>query len=84
MPHWKYNIDLKGIWNDDTISFLTRRDRIVKAIRDSLWYVDHNAGLLGPLLDRLSKTRTPDGFDKVWGAVYDYADATRCWIATVV
>lgn len=83
MAHWKYNIDLKGIWNDDTLSSLTRRTRIVKALRDTLWYGDHKADL-EPLLDCLAKTRTQNGFNKVWDAVYDYADATRCWISTLV
>lgn len=78
---WKYYVNIGDVWNDDTISFLVRRTRIVKTLRDTPWYMDHKADL-ELLLDRLAKTRTPNGFDKVWSAIYDCSDATRCWIAT--
>jgi hypothetical protein len=85
MPQWIYNIDLKGVFHNEELTFEERRDAIVRILRKSRWVkrkdgaVDH----LPALIDELADTTNVDEFDSVWGAVYNEADTDRAWIATI-
>ena len=80
MPRpWKHHIDVHDIWQDDTIEFKERRDKIVERIEaSSAW--DKDDETIVDLLDELAYTDHEGEFDCVWDAIYDWADDNRVWI----
>ena len=81
MPTWKYKLQLADVWRNDDLTFIERRDEVVRRIKDSQFW-DEDDTELYDIVDELADTDTPDYFDQVWDAFYDWADAERVWVAT--
>lgn len=88
MKKWKAKLDLSGIFYDESMTFIERRDAIVARIRAAGWFkravADGSAQYdyeVGGIVDELADTETADDFDIVWDGFYDWADADhRLWI----
>ena len=50
-------------------------------LRRTEWVTD-DPDELTSLVEELADTVDPDGFDAVWGNIYDLADYDRVWIKT--
>jgi len=80
MPKWSKTIDLKQVFHNDEMTFVERRDAIVRIIRASGW-PDANFDV-ADLLFALARTENVKAFDEVWQWIYDEADTERVWLAT--
>lgn len=82
MPHWNLTVKLKPFWASAD-PFEEKRDRIVKAFRDSGWPgITSQPGHLESLLDELAEVPDVSAFDAMLGDLYDLADVDRVWIET--
>lgn len=80
---WKRTLNLAAVFHNEELTFGQRRDRITARLRASAWYKSKEVGdelrvLVADLDDALDEAQ----FDRVWGAIYDEADADRVWIKT--
>lgn len=84
MPTWKFKVDLSDVFHNDDLTFIDRRDAIVKRLRRGPWNTEKEDfyGDFDALLDELSETERIRDFDSVWEYVYDWADEHRLWITT--
>lgn len=84
MTNWQHTIKLTGIIHNDELTFIEKRDAIVKKLKASSWYRRSDEDdELRETVEELSETTTIFDFDLVWSAIYDMADADKVWIATV-
>lgn len=82
-PIWAETIDLKDIFNQDSMMFEDRRDSIVGQIRLSRWYKDsEECSELRECVDGISQSEDEEEFDQYWDELYDMADYGRVWINT--
>jgi hypothetical protein len=81
MAIWVDQINLADVFHSRALTFKQRRNIVVERIKASDWYRWNGADFRRTIA-KLAKTRTPEAFDVVWNAVYDYADVDRVWIAT--
>lgn len=84
MTEWTYRLDLKNVFHDESLTFVERRDEIVKRIRTSDFY-DAEAGDdldLDSIVDWLSNAEDVAAFDEFWTDFYDWCDDNRVWVGT--
>jgi len=80
-PTWQHTLDIADIWQNDDLTLVELRDRIVTRIKTNRWYTTQDEGSdLHEAVDELGDITTPDDFDAVWDTIYDLADTDRCWI----
>jgi hypothetical protein len=83
MPVWNLTVNLKSLWGVTEITFPSKRDGIVKLIKESGWdqYTD-DVLTFEALVDELAETADNRSFDAVFQDLYDLADNDRVWIET--
>lgn len=83
MPVWHLTVKLKPLWHITSITFPSKRDGIVKIIKDSGWReITGDPFEFDMALEELSEVPNPTEFDKVFRDLYDLADSDRVWIET--
>ncbi len=82
-PVWAHTIDLSHVFHNEAMSFIERRDAIVRIVRASRWVkaADEFSDLT-EAVEELSDTADLAEFNLVWDAIYDLADYDRVWIIT--
>lgn len=80
MPEWKKHVDVSQWFHDDALSVADK----AKAITDHLRPLIGDDEDAAELLDELAHQDDADEFDYVWNDLYDWADANRVWINTIV
>lgn len=84
MPRWYETVNLRDIFYDETISYESRRNKIVEKIKASRWYkLSGSDSWLHEVVDELRDSGTNREFNRWWSAFYDIADEDRIWIAIV-
>jgi hypothetical protein len=82
MPVWNHTLQLADLFDRDTGDGpFAYRDEIVRRIKASKFWNEDETELI-EIVDELEDTDTPEYFDLVWDAFYDWADANRVWVAT--
>jgi hypothetical protein len=83
MPNWDYEVKLADIWEmDQWETFESHRNAIVSRLMQSDWVKSNAHPNLKHVIGELAHTESYQEFNWVWDEVYDYADDTRCWLAT--
>jgi hypothetical protein len=82
MPHWNYTLNLKDVWSNDELGFEEKRDTIVKRIKAALFYRQEWSLGLEDIVEGLEGSEDITAFDCYFDDFYDFADATRVWVAT--
>ena len=83
MPVWNLTVKLSPLWHDESVTFPSRRDGIVKIIGESGWRgMTNDVDEFNSLLEELSVAYSPKQFDHVFRYLYDLADSDRVWIET--
>lgn len=82
-PVWGRKVNLAGIFHNDEMTFEQKRDAVVSTLRASTWFKQYEGGDdLPQFVEELADTEDIAGFDAVFDAIYDVADADRVWIST--
>jgi hypothetical protein len=84
MTIWNKTVDVSSVFHNDDMSFIERRDAIVKKFRDA-WpvsFTEDESLEINDILDELEETEDVEEFNSVWDEVYDWADYRKVWIKT--
>lgn len=83
-PGWAQRIYLGDVFHNEDLTFVQRRDAVMRRLRASRWVRDSGDDTaLTMLLDDLAEAADAEEFDEVWDEIYDIADYDRVWIDTV-
>ena len=83
LPSWANHVNLRDVFNDESLSFEERRDEIVRRLRASSWLRGRDE-FEDPMeiIEWLAVAEDAEEFDELWDDLYDHADRERCWIGT--
>lgn len=85
-PIWDHRINLSGLLHDETLSFVERRDSIVRRFQSSTWIKnadpDEWNGPYEIVNDHLAYAEDEEEFNGWLDELYDHADIDRVWIET--
>jgi hypothetical protein len=83
LPVWDKQIDLRGVFHNDSMSFEERRDAVVRRLRASVWLAGRDEfDRLVEIVDNLAAAEDTAEFAGWWDELYDDADCDRVWITT--
>lgn len=81
MNRWRMTLNVRDVFYDDDLTTAAKAQAIAARIRIHPWAREND--YVRDLADELAEQTDTHGFDVVWHAIYDEADADRVWVATV-
>lgn len=80
-PSWAHTIRIGHVWGNEDMTFIERRDAIVRILRASRWVKERDEfDSLVEVVDNLAEAEDTEEFDGWWDELYDHADYDRVWI----
>lgn len=87
MAQWKYQVDIRGIYYNSELTLSERAGQIADRIAASSWFTaprdEMDVVYLEALLDDLRAAKDQEDYKEFLDALYDLADAERCWFRSV-
>lgn len=84
---WRHRLEIGDVWDNDDMPLPEKGKIIIDRVKASEFWPGDDGDDLEQIIEELGDAAEEDDvdwFDLVWSAFYDWADANRVWVNTMI